>query len=317
MKILVTGGAGFIGSNFIHFVLKQDCSNYVYNLDKLTYAADLANLEGIDNNRHEIHIEDIGDYDYVKALVTQVDAIVNFAAESHVDRSIENADTFLQTNVMGTNTLLKAALKWNPQVKFLQIGTDEVYGPLEPQLWADESFALCPTSPYAASKTAADLVALSYYHTHGLDVMVSRSTNNYGPRQHPEKLIPKFITNALEDKPLPIYDDGSQVRDWLWVEDNCSALWTILRGGAPGEVYNIGACPYVEINNLEFTKQLLSLMGKSEDLIEFKVGARPGHDQRYAVDNRKISALGWSPRMPFEQGLAETIRWYSEKLPNE
>lgn len=311
MKVLVTGGAGFIGSNFIHFVLKEDRGVYIYNLDKLTYAADLDNLIGIDDARHEIHVEDICNYNYVKDIIRQVDAVVNFAAESHVDRSIENADTFIQTNVMGTNSLLKAVLKWNPSVKFLQVGTDEVYGPLDSNLWANEEFRLHPSSPYAASKASADLVALSYYHTHGLNVRVSRSTNNYGPRQHPEKLIPKFITNALEDKSLPIYDDGSQVRDWLWVEDNCRALWAILQNGAAGEVYNIGACVTPEITNFQFTKQLLSLMGKSEDLIEFKVGARPGHDQRYAVDNRKILELGWSPKIPFEQGLLETIRWYT------
>ncbi len=313
MKILVTGGCGFIGSNFIHFILKEEPNAYVVNYDLLTYAADVTNLEGIDQSRYEFHAGDICNYDKVRPLVAQADLIINFAAESHVDRSILDADIFLRTNIEGTNTLLKAALNENPDVTFMQIGTDEVYGSLDEGLWADENFPLKPASAYSASKASADLLALSYYHTHGLKVIVSRSTNNYGPRQHTEKLVPKFITNILGRKTLTIYDDGSQIRDWLWVEDNCRGIWVAATKGTPGEIYNIGTAIDPEVNNLELTETLLKLMGQTNFPIEYRIGARPGHDQRYAVDFSKLRKLGWGQKVIFGTGLAETIAWYRER----
>ncbi|MDS0280777.1 dTDP-glucose 4,6-dehydratase [Haloarcula onubensis] len=306
MRILVTGGAGFIGSNFIHYVLDayEDCE--VVTLDALTYAGSRDNLKGVlDDPRHEFVEGDIRDQELVTNLVADVDAIVNFAAESHVDRSIEGAKPFVSTNVQGTQTLLDAAIDADIE-RFLQISTDEVYGQVLDGKFGEDDL-LNPRNPYSATKAGADHLAQSYYTTHGLPVLITRTCNNFGPRQHPEKLIPKFIRNAAAGEALPVYGDGSNVREWIYVEDNCRALDLVLREGEVGEVYNIGS--HAEKTNLEVTEAILDAVGASEDLVEF-VDDRAGHDQRYALEVEKIVELGWEPEYSFEEGLEQTVEYY-------
>ena len=306
MRILVTGGAGFIGSNFVHYLLNEHEDDEVITLDALTYAGSKDNLDGVlDDPRHEFVKGDIRDRQLVSDLVADVDAIVNFAAESHVDRSIDGAKPFVSTNVQGTQTLLDAATDADID-RFLQISTDEVYGQILDGKFAEDD-QLNPRNPYAATKAGADLLAQSFQTTHDLPVVITRTCNNFGPRQHPEKLIPKFIQNAADGKSLPIYGDGSNVREWIYIEDNCRALDVVLREGTVGEVYNIGS--HTEKTNLEVTEEILNAVGASEDLIKF-VEDRAGHDQRYALETEKINALGWEPEYTFEQGLNRTVDYY-------
>jgi dTDP-glucose 4,6-dehydratase len=306
MRILVTGGAGFIGSNFVHYVLDEYDEDEIVTLDALTYAGSKDNLAGVlDHPRHEFVEGDIRDRELVTELVADVDAVVNFAAESHVDRSIEGAKPFVETNVQGTQTLLDAANNTGVD-RFLQISTDEVYGQVLDGKFAEDD-PLNPRNPYAATKAGADLLARSFQTTHDLPVLLTRTSNNFGPRQHPEKLIPKFIQNAAAGKSLPVYGDGSNVREWIYVEDNCRALDLVLREGEIGEVYNIGS--HEEKTNLEVTEAILDAVGASDDLIEF-VEDRAGHDQRYALETGKIEALGWKPQCSFEEGLERTVDYY-------
>ncbi|EMA71055.1 dTDP-glucose 4,6-dehydratase [Halorubrum distributum] len=305
MRVLVTGGAGFIGSNFVHHVL-ETTDHHVVTLDSLTYAGTTGNLsEVLDHERHQFVEGDIRDKELVDGLVEDCDVIVNFAAESHVDRSIQDAEPFVSTNVDGTRTLLDAALEHDLD-SFVQISTDEVYGTIESGSVTEEA-PLDPRNPYSATKASADLLALSYHTTHDLPVLVTRSSNNYGPHQHREKLIPKFITRAAAGETLPVYGDGSNVREWLYVEDNCRAIMTVLEKGAPGEVYNIGSG--TELTNIDVTERIIEMVDGSEDQIEF-VEDRPGHDQRYSLDATKLRSLGWEPERSFEDGLAETVEHY-------
>ncbi|WP_435196327.1 dTDP-glucose 4,6-dehydratase [Natronomonas sp. EA1] len=301
MRLLVTGGAGFIGSNYVRYVLSETHAE-VLTLDALTYAGDRSNLDGIPEERHEFVEGDITDRTLVSELVADVDQIVNFAAESHVDRSIEGARPFVESNVAGTQTLLDAAVEHDID-RFVQISTDEVYGEIEEGVFT-ETDPLHPRNPYAATKAAADHLALSYHETHDLPVVVTRSSNNFGPRQHAEKLIPKLIQRASTGKSLPIYGDGSNVREWIYVEDNCRAVDLVRREGATGEVYNIGSGD--ERTTVEVARAVLEEVGASEDLIEF-VDDRPGHDQRYALDSTKLRKLGWEPKWSFAEGLARTV----------
>lgn len=305
MRVLVTGGAGFIGSNFVHHLLGET-DHEVITLDALTYAGSKANLDGaLSDPRHEFVEGDVRDPDLVGDLVSDVDAIANFAAESHVDRSIDDAGPFVSTNVRGTQVLLDAALDRGID-RFLQVSTDEVYGEVLDGAFA-ESDPLNPRNPYAATKAGADLLALSYHTTYDLPVVVTRSSNNYGPRQHEEKLIPKFVTNAAAGRPLPVYGDGSNVREWTYVADNCRAIATVLAEGEPGEVYNVGSGE--ELRNVEVARRIVEAVGASGDLIEF-VEDRPGHDQRYALDSGKVRGLGWEPRWTFDEGLERTVEYY-------
>lgn len=308
MHILVTGGAGFIGSNFVRYLLNETTHD-ITTLDALTYAGSMGNLEGVlDHPRHEFIQGDVRDMDLVSDIVSEVDAIVNFAAESHVDRSIQDVGPFVSTNVQGTQVLLDVAQE-NEIDRFLQVSTDEVYGSiLEGEF--TESDPLKPRNPYAASKAGADLLALSYYKTHGLPVLVARSSNNYGPRQHTEKLIPKFITSAKRGRSLPVYGDGTNVREWTYVRDNCRAIELVLSDGVPGDIYNIGS--NVNLQNIEVAQRVLDAVGASEDLIEF-VDDRPGHDQRYALDATKIRELGWEPKWSFDEGLKRTVDFYLDQ----
>ena len=308
--ILVTGGAGFIGSNFIKYFLQKYPSQLI-NLDKLTYAGNLENLNDIKDNPHYTFIYgDIADEQGVKEVFSnEIDLVVNFAAESHVDRSIEDTSHFIRTNVEGTRVLLEAARRYKIK-KFIQISTDEVYGSLGTDGYFTETSPLNPSSPYSASKTAADLLALAYFKTYNLPVIVTRASNNYGPYQFPEKLIPLMVTNALEDKPLPVYGDGLNIRDWLHVEDHCMALDFVIHQGKPGTVYNISGNN--EKTNIEIVRQIISELGKPESLITF-VQDRPGHDRRYALDSSKLRReLGWQPKYNFNRGLKELIGWYVE-----
>ncbi|AEN07838.1 dTDP-glucose 4,6-dehydratase (plasmid) [halophilic archaeon DL31] len=306
MRILVTGGAGFIGSNFVHHVLAEHEDDEVVTLDALTYAGSRENLDGVlDDPRHEFVEGDIRDRELVTDLVTDVDAIVNFAAESHVDRSIGGAEPFVSTNVQGTQTLLDAAKDADIE-RFVQISTDEVYGQVLNGKFSEDD-PLEPRNPYAATKAGADHLAQCFQTTHDLPVLVTRTSNNFGPRQHPEKLIPKFITNAAAGEKLPVYGDGSNVREWIYVEDNCRALDLVLRDGTVGEIYNIGS--HAEKTNLEVTEAILDAVGADDDLIEF-VEDRAGHDQRYALETEKIEALGWEPEYTFEEGLEATVDYY-------
>lgn len=310
MRLLVTGGAGFIGSHFILYILKNYPEDEVINFDKLTYAANLENLKEVENNpRYQFVKGDIADESAVSQVLESVDAVLNFAAESHVDRSIVEPDEFVRTNVWGTNILLRMA-KEKKVSRFIQISTDEVYGSITEGSFSEGS-VLNPSSPYSASKAAADLLALAYFKTYKFPILITRSTNNYGPFQHGEKFIPTMISSALENKPLPIYADGSNVRDWIYVEDNCRAINLVLRKGKEGEIYNIGAGN--ERTNLEVAKEILKILGKPEDLITF-VPDRPGHDFRYSVSTEKIKELGFELRWQFPEGLRETIRRYREKL---
>lgn len=308
--ILVTGGAGFIGSNFIRHMLRVHDDVVVVNYDKLTYAGNPESLRDLsDQGRYCFVKGDVCDRQAVEQVFNthSIGSIVHFAAESHVDRSILGPAVFVQTNVVGTQVLLDVSRERGVE-RFLHVSTDEVYGSLGPTGKFTESTPLHPNSPYAASKAASDLLALAYHHTYGLPVVVTRCSNNYGPYQFPEKLIPLMIINALNDKPLPVYGDGLNVRDWLHVEDHCSALDTILEGGRSGEVYNIGGNN--EWKNIDVVRQVLKELRKPEGLISF-VKDRPGHDRRYAMDSAKLmSELDWQPRRSFEQGLAETVAWY-------
>jgi dTDP-glucose 4,6-dehydratase len=305
MRLLVTGGAGFIGSNYVRFVL-ENREDSVVTLDALTYAGSLDNLEGlVDHPRHEFVEGDIRDQELVEELMSDVDVVVNFAAESHVDRSIDGAESFVTTNVQGTQVLLDAALDADID-RFLQISTDEVYGQILDGTFSEDD-ELNPRNPYAATKASADLLAKSYQTTHDLPVLITRTCNNFGPRQHSEKLIPKFIQNAAAGKELPVYGDGSNVREWIYVEDNCRALDLVLREGTPGEVYNIGSGE--ERTNLEVTQAILEAVGGSQDQITF-VEDRAGHDQRYALEFDKLTHLGWEPSWSFEEGLEQAVDYY-------
>ncbi len=314
MKLLVTGGAGFIGSNFILYLLKNDTGVEIVNLDALTYAGNLENLAAVEHDpRYTFVRGDIADAGIVgRVMDTGIEAVVNFAAESHVDRSIMDPDAFIKTNVLGTNVLLSAA-RDHKVGRFIQISTDEVYGSLGPTGLFTEESPLAPTSPYSASKTAADLLALAYHKTFGLAVSVTRCSNNYGPYQFPEKLIPLFVTNAMENKSLPIYGDGKNIRDWIYVEDHSRAVETVLTKGKPGEIYNVGGSS--ERTNIEITDFILKALGKPDSLKRY-VTDRPGHDRRYAIDSTKIRReLGWAPAFSFGQAMAETVAWYVNNRP--
>lgn len=309
MKMMVTGGAGFIGSHFVKYILGKYPSYQVINYDKLTYAGNLENLKEIEGNDHYKFIKgDISDTELVKKLAKEVDVIVNFAAETHVDRSIHDPFGFIQTDIHGTYSLIQAAQDAGHK-KFLQVSTDEVYGDFDEGGKASELSSLNPSSPYAASKAGGDLQVLAAHRTYGFPGMITRCTNNYGPNCYPEKFIPLFVTNALEDKPLPVYGDGKQVRDWLYVLDHCSAIDLVLHEGKPGEVYNVSADNDPEVTNIDVTKKILSHLGKSDELISY-VDDRPGHDKRYAVDSSKIRSMGWEPSVDFMTGLEKTIEWY-------
>ncbi|MGZ8432401.1 MAG: dTDP-glucose 4,6-dehydratase [Candidatus Deferrimicrobiaceae bacterium] len=315
MRLLVAGGAGFIGSNFIRYILASHDDWQVVNVDKLTYAGNLANLEDVEGDeRYRFSRADICDAKEIESIVAEgePDAIVNFAAETHVDRSIEDPSLFLRTNVLGAQVLLDAARK-HGVARFVQISTDEVYGSLGATGKFSEDSPLRPNSPYAASKTAADLLVRAYFKTYGLPAIVTRCSNNYGPYQFPEKIIPFFVTLLKQDKQVPVYGDGMNVRDWIHVDDHSRAVEAVLLRGKPGEVYNVGGGN--ERTNIEITKLLLAAMGKAESFLKF-VPDRPGHDRRYAIDDAKIrTGLGVAPRVPFEEGIRETVRWYLENEP--
>ncbi|MBD3426366.1 MAG: dTDP-glucose 4,6-dehydratase [Candidatus Omnitrophica bacterium] len=306
MRLLVTGGCGFIGSNFIKLLLGRYKDARITNLDKLTYCGNPDNLKDVAaDSRYTFVQGDICDEKLVDDMVRDADAVVNFAAETHVDRSIKYPDDFIRTNVLGVKTLLEASRRAKVS-RFLQIGTDEVYGSVEEGL-SKETDPLFPRSPYSATKAAGDLLALSYHKTYGLPVVVVRSSNNFGPYQYPEKVVPLFITNLLESRKVPLYGDGGNIRDWLYVEDNCSAIDLVLHKGDVGQIYNIGGGNL--LSNLELTDKILAAMGKSRDMIEY-VNDRPGHDRRYALDSTKVKQLGWSPGKSFEENLKRTIEWY-------
>ncbi|MHC4741419.1 MAG: dTDP-glucose 4,6-dehydratase [Planctomycetota bacterium] len=311
-RIMVTGGAGFIGSNFVRMVLTEHPDTFLVNLDALTYAGNLENLAGfLDNPNHKFVKGDICNGQLVAKVIDEngIDTIVNFAAESHVDRSITGAKIFIETNVTGTLTLLEAAREKNLH-RFVQISTDEVYGSLGAEGKFTEQTPLSPNSPYSASKAAADHLVKAYGHTWGLKYNITRCSNNYGPFQFPEKLIPLMINNALNDKELPVYGDGMYVRDWLYVYDHCTAIWQVLEKAEPGEIYNIGGCN--EKANMEVVNLILERLDKPKSLIKH-VKDRPGHDRRYAIDAEKIiSELGWRPSVSFEEGINRTIDWYLE-----
>lgn len=310
MRYLITGGAGFIGSNFIRFLLKKEPDAEIVNIDKLSYAGNLENLKDVSNDKRYSFVQaDICDQKAVEEAAEGCDVIINFAAESHVDRSINEPGSFIRTDIFGTFTLLEAARKNG--AGFVQISTDEVYGSIDQGSFFEFSM-LNPSSPYSSSKAGADLLALAYFRTYGVPVVVTRSTNNFGPNQHPEKLIPLFITNALENKPLPIYGDGSQIRDWIYVVDNCNAIYTVMKEGRSGEIYNIGAGN--EYTNLEVTNMILKELRKPASLIQF-VKDRPGHDKRYSIDCSKLLSLGWQPKYDFEKALKEAIKWYQNNQP--
>lgn len=306
MRLLVTGGLGFIGSNFIRYILSSHKDYKIINLDKITYAGNPENLSNIKNNpRYKFIKGDICDAKLVSSVIKDADIVVNFAAESHVDNSIVNPAPFIKTNVMGTGILLECAKKGNIK-KFLHISTDEVYGSIEKGSFK-ESDRLEPSSPYSASKAAADKLVKSYFTTYKMPLLIARSSNNFGPYQYPEKLIPLFITNLLEDRKVPLYGDGLYIRDWIHVIDNCIAIEFILNKGATGEIYNIAAGN--EITNIELTRMILKELEKDETFIEH-VKDRPGHDRRYSLDCSKIRKLGWKTKSSFKKALRETIDWY-------
>jgi dTDP-glucose 4,6-dehydratase len=310
LRVLVTGGAGFIGSNFVRRILDGTLKGFssVTVVDKLTYAGNMSNLSSCSKNDFEFIEGDICDSGLVETLVAKNDLVVNFAAESHVDRSINGARDFVLTNVLGTQTLLEASLKGNLS-KFMQVSTDEVYGSIETGSW-NENEPLLPNSPYASTKASADLLVRSYSRTYGLNVNISRCSNNYGPYQFPEKVIPLFVTNLLRGKKIPLYGNGLNSRDWLHVDDHCAGIHKIIFGGNPGEIYNIGGGK--ELTNVELTSNILKLLGKDENSIEH-VKDRLGHDLRYSVNIKKIKdELGYEPYVNWEQGLIETINWYIE-----
>jgi len=307
LKILVTGGCGFIGSNFIRYMFSSHEGIEITNLDKLTYAGNPENLNDVETEAAYRFVKgDICDAKLVDQLISGgFDHVVNFAAESHVDRSITGPREFIETDVFGTFTLLEACRKHGVS-RYLQISTDEVYGSVEDGSFT-ESSPLGPNSPYSASKAGGDMLVRSYYKTYGMPVLITRSSNNFGPFQYPEKLIPLFITNAMEDRPLPVYGDGLNVRDWLFVNDNCSGIELVLEKGEPGQVYNIGGGS--ERTNIEITREILRLLDKPESLITY-VKDRPGHDRRYSLDFAKVGGLGFAPRKDFDEMLAETVKWY-------
>jgi dTDP-glucose 4,6-dehydratase len=306
--MLVTGGCGFIGSNFIRYALEVDSAVAVTNLDSLTYAGNLANLADLAGHpRYRFRKGDVTDPSAVRSALDGADSVIHFAAESHVDRSIHDSGPFLRTNVLGTQVLLDAARAAGVR-RFVQVSTDEVYGSLGAKGLFTEETPLAPSSPYAASKAAADLLVRAYAHTFGVPALITRCSNNYGPYQFPEKLIPLFIANLLEDRPVPVYGDGLQVRDWIHVRDHCAGVYRVWQEGQVGEVYNLGG--RCERTNLALTRTLLDILGKPPTLIRH-VADRPGHDRRYAIDCGKAERqLGWRPRVSFEEGLRETVAWY-------
>ncbi len=307
-NLLVTGGAGFIGSNFVRHILstRDDCRITV--LDALTYAGHVENLEDVWNDPRFTFVKgDIRDPDDVAKPVEEADIVINFAAESHVDRSIHEPEAFLTTNFIGVNTLMEAARSSNVE-KFIQVSTDEVYGDVE-EGFSKETDPVSPNSPYSASKTAGELLARAYWRTYGIPVMITRGSNTYGPYQQPEKLVPLFTTNAMEGKPLPVYGDGMQIRDWLHVLDHCTGIETVMDKGEPGEIYNVGGDN--QRPNVEIVKIILEVTGNDETLIKH-VTDRPGHDRRYALDSTKLLSMGWQRTHPFETAMRETIRWYMD-----
>jgi len=309
--LLITGGAGFIGSNFIHYIARKYPEYRIINLDKLTYAGNLENLRDIENNPNYKFIKgDIANRKLVGEIFNynKIDAIINFAAESHVDRSIEDPGVFIRTDIYGTYVLLEAARKYNSKI-FLQISTDEVYGSIEDGSFAEDD-VLKPSSPYSASKAGAEMIVRSFFKTFGTPIIITRTTNNFGPYQYPEKIIPLFVTNLIDDIKVPLYGDGMNVRDWIYVDDNCGALDLVLHKGRVGEIYNIGAGN--EKPNIWITKKIIEILGKSEDVIE-PVADRLGHDRRYSVDCTKLKKdLGWETQYDFEEALGKTIRWYMD-----
>ena len=305
-RYLVTGGAGFIGSHFLHALLEQDPNATVVNLDLLTYAGNPENVADLSSNsRYRFVQGDICDREIVDLLMSETDVVVHFAAESFVDRSIYGAESFIRTDVLGTFVLLETARKYSIQ-RFIHISTDEVYGACPSGEFQEED-TLKPTNPYSASKAGADRLAYSFYKTYGLPVLITRASNNYGPRQYPEKLIPLFITNALQNVPLPVYGDGLQIRDWLFVTDHCSAILLLLKEGKTGEVYNIGSG--FETTNLAITEMILKHLNRPSSLIRH-VNDRPGHDRRYSMNSEKLRSLGWKPSFGLEEGLKGTVEWY-------
>ena len=308
MKILITGGAGFMGSNAVKYFLRNYPDVQIVNLDKLTYAGNLENLKDVENNpRYNFIKGDIADEKIVDEAAKDVDVIINYAAETHVDRSILGPKAFITTDVLGTYALLEAAKKYNIK-KYIQISTDEVFGSINDGKFTEES-PFEPNSPYAASKAGGDHLCRAYFKTYNIPVIVTHSCNFFGPYQYPEKLIPLFITNLLEGKKVPVYGDGQQVREWIFAKDHCRAIDTILQKGVIGEVYNIGAGS--EVSNIEITKILLKELGKDESFINY-VKDRPGHDRRYAIDSSKLRALGWQPKTNFENGIKQTVSWYKD-----
>ncbi len=319
MKMLITGGSGFIGSHFDRYLIRKYPHYKIINLDNLTYAGNSANLQDVEYHANYQFIKgDICDRELVDSIISgrvdeeayqPIDIVINFAAESHVDRSISQPDLFVQTNIMGTQVLLDVSLKYQVK-KFVQISTDEVYGSLGKSGYFTEESPLSPNSPYSASKAGADLLVRAFHETYGLSINITRCSNNYGPYQFPEKLIPLMVTHAIQEKELPVYGDGLNVRDWLHVEDHCSAIDLVIHKGKSGEVYNVGGNN--EWSNIELVRKILSLLGKPEKLIRY-VQDRPGHDRRYAIDASKIRReLHWVPKYSFEQGLEETVHWYQD-----
>ncbi len=313
MKLLVTGGAGFIGSNFIRYILENHPEDEVINFDKLTYAGNLENLKEVeDNKNYKFSKGDICDFDALVKAASGADAIVHFAAESHVDRSIHSGHEFIATNIKGTQHIIDVVRELKIG-KYIHISTDEVYGDIASPKKSKDGDGFAPSSPYSASKAASEVLVMAAIRTYNIPAIITRSTNNYGPYQYPEKIISLFITNGIEGKKLPVYDGGSQIRDWLYVQDNCSAIDLVLRQGKIGQTYDIAAENRPEVTNLEITKMILRLLDKSEDLIQHVSGLRPGHDQRYAVDSSKIrQELGWKPSVSLSQGLERTAKWYLE-----
>lgn len=310
MKILITGGAGFIGSCFVRYMLNKHQDYKIINLDALTYAGNIENLSDVKDNPNYSFVKgNICDKNLIVELTKDVDAIINFAAETHVDNSISNPNIFIETNVVGTLNLLEAA-KNNKVERYLQVSTDEVYGSLGKDGYFTERTPISPNSPYSASKASADMLVRAYNKTYNVPTLITRCSNNYGPYQYPEKLIPFFISKLLRGEKIPLYGDGQNVRDWLYVYDHASAIDTVLHKGKTGEVYNVGG--HNEKTNIEITKLILENMGKDESMIEY-VKDRPGHDRRYAIDNSKITnELGWKPSKTFEEGIKDTINWYLE-----